>query len=310
VAQRFNRFQGDENMITRKWLAVALLAVGMSALCGEAFAGANVFEFIPGIARTNANGIAQGAFLPTVPDIDWLWAPTFPGSGVCAPNGAFVRSDDLEWNFTPSPDNWGQASARYNFCPDGPARTRTVVILLQGIASGGAPSRDGFSVAAIGDTAVSDSFHVQINPVNATNANVVVNGQMLIQRTNPAPGVGRLDLLVYPDSTTANLDPTRSGAGAIFRGRLIVDKDGIEKADGHWSASDFQVQVTTNHIRVRATALTKAIVAPNTAVLASYFGADASAAAVPASTPVMVTILSLLMAGAGWLAIRRSQVRA
>jgi hypothetical protein len=294
-------------MIRRNWVITVAMAAAVVVCAQDAFARAHVFEFLPGIAQVNANSIAQNAFTPTPGEIDKLYAPTFPGDGVCAPNGAFVEAKDVEASlgFT----NHYSCRASYNKCTDGPARNKTVATFAKGIGSNDAPSR-GFGVAAIGDTAVADSFQVQINPVNATNANVVVNGEIVIQRNVASPGVGRFDILVYPDSTIANLDPARTGAGAVFKGRLIVDRDGIEKADGNWSAGDFQVQVTADRVRVRAVNLTKAFTAPNTAVLASDVNAEASAVAVPASSPVAIGALSLLLLGGGYMFLRRRRLEA
>lgn len=294
----------------RKLALFALSMLAVASLVGNAGAaikyvpGALVMTWPNGTAHTKANVIAAGAVVPTLPDQDFL--P--PGNGVGA-FGTFVFSWDFEAN--PGATNRADAIAAYNRPTDPPgapvAGTLYVNVNRRGNARGAlGNTRDGgVGVSAIGDTAVQDSFMVRVVPINATSANLIVNGEMLIQRNAPSVGYGRFDIIVYPDSNTCNLDPTSSGAGAVFVGRLIGDRDGIEKADGGWSAGDFQLQVTADRVRIRAVGLTKVINCPNTANLTTQISAVADGAAVPASTPIAIGILSLLMAGAGWMVIRR-----
>jgi len=299
--------------------AVLFLTVGVVGVSDAAIRyikGAMVMTW-PASAETRANVIAAGAgggggasgF--TLPDIDLL--P--PGTAVGA-FGLYVRSDDEEFNAAKT--NWATATARYNFPTDPPppfgppvAGTLWVDVWSTGRAGGAlGNTRDGNMVAALGDTAVDMAFSVRVVPTGGTSANLIINGTALLQRTIAGPGIGRLDLLVYPDSVAANLDPTGSGAGAIFKGRLIVDKDGIEKADGGFTPGNFAVQLTTNHARVTATGLIKPITCPNSALLATVLAADSDAQAVPGHTPIMIGILSLLMAGVGFMALRRPRLTA
>jgi len=227
-----------------------------------------------------------------------------------ADGGPYIVAIDEEYSPAPAKTNWGWAKASYN-APGGPAKDLFVDSFFKGIAYGtnNAPSR-GFEIEAIGDTALSDSFHVTITAINATSASLVINGEALLQRNITAPAVGRFDVMVYPDTVAADLDVTRSGAGALFVGRLMVDRDGIEKADGGWVAGDFQVQVTADRARIRAVNLTKVINCPNSALLATEISATGSAAAVPSATPLTVAILSLLLAGGGWMVLRRRNAMA
>ncbi len=302
----------------KKVVLFAVAVVALSALAGTAAAaikyipGALVITWPNGTAQTSANVIAQGAVIPTLPDQDFL--P--PGNGVGA-FGTFVFSSDFEANIGLT--NRAHAIAAYNRPVDPPgapvAKTLYVNVQRKGNARGAlSPSRDGYEVAAIGDTAVQDSFMIRIAPINATSANLIMNGEAMIQRNLADAGNARLDVIVYPDSNSCNLDPTSSGAGAVFVGRLIVDKDGIQTANGGWSAGDFQLQVTADRVRVRAVGLTKVINCPNTANLTPQMMADATggapAAPLPSSTPITVGILSLLLAGVGWMAMRRKLVEA
>jgi hypothetical protein len=297
-------------MRTKAVLAAVLMlsvgAVGVSHAVIKTNKGALVMTWPGGQAETRANVIAAGA-PTTLPDIDFLPVGS-PEPNV--PNGPHVHSEDTETNGGGT--NSASAVARYNNILDGAPGACFVDLVVKGKAGGAlGNSRDGFGVTAIGDTAIDMRFTARVTPTGGTSANLVLNGTALIQRTNPAgPGVGTLDIIVYPDTVTANLDVTNSGAGAVFKGRLIVDKDGIEKADGGWSASDFAVQLTTDRARITATGLTKAISCPNSALLATMVGTDASAQAVPASSPLALGILSLLMLVGGYMVLRRRAVEA
>ena len=289
-----NRF-----LMTASLLAVAVGSVATAeAQPWSVKKGATVFAYGAPVVRvdTYANVIAAGATTSTIPDLQVL--P--PGR----PAGPSVFSQDDESNGGGT--NVGHAKASYNL--DGLGSMVTVVT-CKGKAAGAGASRGDYMITALGDTAVQDSFSVRIIPTGATTANVVLNGEALLQRNFPGGSLAAatLDVIVYPDSVKANLDVGRSGAGAVFKGLLIVDKDGIEKVGGGWTASDFQVQVTTDRARVRAVNLTKAISCPNSALLSSVASATAAGPDVPSHTPIMVGILALLMAGAGWMTLRRAR---
>jgi hypothetical protein len=294
-------------------LLLAAGAVGVSDAAIKYAKGAVVLTWPGGQAEARANAIASGSaggpFGETLPVINFLPPGSTPLNTF---NGPWVGATDTEANN--SGTNSCTATARYNLDADGTgasAKTIFVDCVSKGNAGGGlGNTRDGNSVAALGDTAIDMRFTVRIVPTGGTTANLILNGTALVQRTIAGPGVGNLNLIVYPDTVIANLDPTSSGAGAVFKGRLFVDKDGIEKADGGLAPGDFVVQLTTDRARVTATNVTKAISCPNSALLATMVATDSQAQAVPGHTPLMIGILSLLMAGVGFMALRRTRLTA
>lgn len=297
----------------KKALAAAVLLTLVSVAGSEAamsyVKGAWVIQFPGPNVYTYANVIAAGALTPTVPDRDYL----LPGTAVGG-FGLYVRSDDHEESL--GLVNRADATARYNFTTDPPAPAPAPVagtlhtkVNIKGDAEGGSPQRMN-GVAAIGDTAIDVQFSAKVLPTGGTSANVIINCEAMVQRTIAGPGVGRVQLTVYPDSVTANLDVTGSGSGALFRGVLIVDKDGIEKAEGNFAPGDFTVQLTTDRVRVRAVNVTKAIACPNSALLATVLGSDEGAQAVPGSSPFIIGVLTLLLAGAGAMMLRRKTLTA
>ena len=165
----------------------------------------------------------------------------------------------------------------------------------------------GLGLEAVGDTAVSDSFVVTYANTGASQTTLTIKGKMLVEDSAPPSTFALLRVLVYPDQSAADGDPTHAGVGALFNGKLDVTSSS-HTASGGFVNGDFPATVGAGRYAVAANNLSKVVNGvPDTASVVVKAFAD-SRSLLPMTSPLIALLVAMTLGGSAAWAIRRRKV--